>query len=527
MSRPRSRTTPGIGRSELLLVAGTTTVFLLLLVTWAYVNPALHGPDEVANVDAVVHLALGQPWPATGDLHYVQGLLAQNVPAHLPPAVQRGTFADIIGDGTLNPRGNPMSQHPPTYFLVQAAVAHLIDFGSRRWDLVVLVMRLVDVVVAAPLPVLVWASVRRATRSPRLAVAAAAVLLAVPQVVQLASSVSLWVPVITAGALATWLAVRVLTGDRSWLTAVALGGALSVGTAVMAGGWMAVPFALVTVLAARRSVRAAREVVGRVLRALVVLAVPVVTTGWWYARQFIRTGSPQPDPFAPVTKQWPAGEGPDPVQFGGTFWNGISDSFWGQLGRYEWPLSPIIVDSATVIALTAVVWAASRRTVDRRTMLVVGVFPATALVVVLARDWATYVGHLSVRVDQGRFLFPALAALLVVQAVGWRGLVVREQVRVRLARAVLVVAPLIALAALGLLYVGSFEEFVFRVSAAGKQTLWDSLPVGRGVLGGLVVLTAVVGAATAVSLWRWFGRRTAPAPATAPARLPADRRTDH
>ncbi|MDM7888834.1 hypothetical protein QUG98_10250 [Curtobacterium sp. RHCJP20] len=515
-------------RSELLALAGVSATFVLLLATWAAVNPPLQGPEEAANVDAVLHLLAGRPWPATGHLHFFQGLLAQDVAVRLPPVSERGSIAAIIGDGTEDALRNPMSQHPPTFFAVQAAVALALDAGSRRWDHVVLVMRLVDVLVMAPLPALVWASVRRATRSPRLAVAAAAVLLAVPQMAQVGSSVSVWVPVIVAGALSTWLAVRVFTGDRSWWTLLALGGSVAVGTAVSAAGFLAVPFALVAVLAgqlAPAAARSGRDVLVRVGRCLVVLLVPAVTTGWWYARQFVRTGSPQPDPYPPVRQPRPAGQGPDVVQFAGAFWNGMSDSFLGLLGRYQWPLSPVIVDTATVVALAALVWAGASRRVDRRTMLVVGLFPVTVLVVVLARDWATYVGHLGITVTQGRFLFPAVAALLVVEAIAWRGLVVRRTVRVRLARAVLLVAPVVAVAALGLLYSASFEGLQFRVSAAGRQALWTSLPAGRGALAVLAGLLAVVGLPTAVALWRWFGRDDTVR--TVPARLPADRRTDH
>lgn len=536
---------PPVGRGEVIAVIGVTAVFVLLLATWAYVNPALHGPDELANVDAAVHLAMGGSWPAAGDLHYIQGLLAQNVPAHLAPAADRGSFAAIVGDGSENALVNPMSQHPPTYFLVQAVVAHVLDFAARRWDIVVLGMRLVDVVVMAPVPLLVWASVRRATRSPRLAVAAAVALFAVPQLAQLGSSVSVWVPVITAGLLATWLGIRILTGDRSWWTALALGGALAVGTAVMAGGFIAVPFAVLAVLLSRSDARVPTGsdarlpagsdtrvptgsdtsavgvrplgALGRLLRVLVVLAVPLVTTGWWYARQFVRTGTPQPDAYPAVTMPWPKFESPAPTQFAGAFWNGLSDSFWGRLGRYEWPLSSIIVDTFTVLALTVVVWGAARRTADRRTMLVAGVLPLTAVVVVLVRDWATYAGHLGVTVNQGRFLFPAIAALLVTQAVAWTALVTEARVRVRLARALLVVAPLVVLAALGLLYSGSYEELVFRISRAGVGTFLGSLPYGVAPFAGLVVLTGVIGLVGLVLLWRWFGA----------ARLSADRRTDH
>ena len=494
---------PPIGRREATTVIGLTLAFGLVLALWAYVNPSLHGPDELANVDAVIHLAMGQGWPPAGDLHYLQGLLAQNVPVHLPAATDRPDFATIVGDGSENPLVNPMSQHPPTWFLVQAVVAHLLDFAGRRWDIVVLGMRLVDVVVMLPVPALVWASVRRATGSPRTAVAAAATLLAVPQLAQLGSSVSVWVPVITAGVLATWLAVRVLTGDRSWWTALALGGALAVGTAMMAGGAIAVPSALLAVVVARNGSGPR----GRLLRALVVLAVPAVTTGWWYVTKAVQTGTPQPDPFPAVSMSWPAHESPAPTQFAGAFWNGMSNSFWGLLGRYEWPLSAVLVDSFTVIALTALVWGLSRRTVDRRTVLVAAAFPVTALVVVLARDWATYASHLGVTVNQGRFLFPALAALLVAQACAWRALVERDVVRVRLARSVVVVAPLVAVAALGLLYSGSYEELVFRVSVAGRQTLAGSLPYGLRPLAALVAAVAVVGLVTLVLAWGVVGRR--------------------
>ncbi|TDN45672.1 hypothetical protein EDF64_10281 [Curtobacterium flaccumfaciens] len=542
-------------RRDVVPVIVLTLLFGVLLTTWAYVTPALHGPDELANVDAAIQLAMGRSWPAAGDLHYLQGLLAQNVPQQLVPVTGRGSFADVVGDGSVNTLVNPMSQHPPTYFLAQAVVAHVLDFTTRRWDIVVLGMRLVDVLVMLPLPALVWATVRRVTRSPRTALAATVALFAVPQIAQLGSSVSVWVPVITAGATATWLGVRILTGDRSWWTVLALGGTLAIATAVMAGGFMLVPFAIVVVLAGRTvsahttaglttsghttaghtaaglaasgnatSGHAVDGIGRRVLRAVVVVAVPAVTTGWWYLRQFVRTGTPQPDAFPAVTQPWPRYESPAPTQFAGAFWDGLSNSFWGRLGRYEWPLSPIIVDVFTVVALTVVVWAATRRVAARRTMLLVAVLPATALVVVLVRDWATYAGHLGVTVNQGRFLFPSIAALLLLQALAWATLVVSPVARVRLARTALVVAPLMVVASLGLLYSGAFQNTVFGVLRSGVGALSTSVAYGLKGVAVLLVLLAVVGVVAFVLLWRAFAA-PAPEPAdatAAPAPEPAD-----
>lgn len=504
-ARPGHHARPRVTRTEVTAVIGLTAAFALLLVTWALVTPPLHGPDELAYVDASMHLALGEAWPAAGSMHYLQGLLAQGLPMLPQIAPDRVAFGALVGDHTVNTLVNPMSQHPPTYFLVQSLVARALDFTTRRWDVVVLGMRLVDVVLTTAVLPLVWAAVRRVTRSPRIAVLAAGALLLVPQLVQFGASVNAWVPVVTAGALATWLGVRVLTGDRSWWTALALGGSLAVGTAVMAGGFIAVPFAVVVVLCARSDAGPASWT-DRVLRLVVVLAVPAVTTGWWWIRQLLRTGTLQPDALPPTTTAWPALEGPDPVAFAGTMWNGLSDTFWGRLGRYEWPLSPVFVDSATVLVLAVLVWALARRTVDRRSLLVAAVFPVTALVVVFVRDWATYAGHTGVTVTQGRFLFPTVAALLVMQAVAWRGLVLDPRVRRRLGRALLVVAPLVAVAALALLYGASYENLQFRVSDAGIGHLSTTTPYGLRAIAAAVAALVVVGAVTAVVIWRWTGR---------------------
>ena len=506
---------PRITRTEVIGVVGLTAAFALLLVTWAVVSPPLHGPDELAYVDASMHLALGEAWPAAGSMHYLQGLLAQGVPALPQIAADRVSFGTLVGDHAVNTLVNPMSQHPPTYFLFQSLVARALDFTTRRWDVVVLGMRLVDVALTSVLPALVWASVRRATRAPRLALLSAGALLLVPQLAQFGSSVNAWVPVVTAGALATWLGMRIATGDRSWWTVLALGGSLAVATAVMSGGAILVPFAIAVVLASRSDLGRG----GRVLRALVVLAVPAVATGWWWLARLRRTGSLQPDALPTTTTRWPAAEGPDPTAFAGTVWNGLSDSFWGRLGRYEWPLSPVLVDSLTVIALAVLVWAASRRTVDRRLLLVTAVFPVTAVVVVLVRDWATYVGHTGVTVNQGRFLFPAVAALLVMQAIAWRGLVLEERTRRRLGRALVVVGPLVAAVGLALVYGGSYEMLQFRIAANGVGFLSTTTPYGLRAVAAALAALVVVGAATGVVIWRWLGAPPAPTvPSGAPTR---------
>ena len=156
-----------------------------------------------------------------------------------------------------------------------------------------------------------------------------------------------------------------------------------------------------------------------------------------------------------------------------------------------------------MVALVVVVWALARRLAERRMLLVAAVFPAVAVVVVLVRDAVTYAQLNTLIVTQGRFLFPAIGAALVVQALAWRALVVDDPVRRGLARATTIAAPTIAVAGLLLAYGGFYEGLRFRVSTDGRDLLAQTVPYGTAPLLAVVVLTAVAVAAAIALTWRW------------------------
>ena len=94
---------------------------------------------------------------------------------------------------------------------------------SWAWDQSVAVLRLVSVLMAAPLPLLAWAAARRLTGSVLAGVTAAVVPFAVPELSHVSSTVTSDALLILLGGLAAAGVAFVLRGDRTLGTAVRLG----------------------------------------------------------------------------------------------------------------------------------------------------------------------------------------------------------------------------------------------------------------------------------------------------------------
>ncbi|ROP64323.1 glycosyltransferase family 39 protein [Curtobacterium sp. PhB115] len=521
---------PRVGRAERLLLGTTTVAWLFLLLTFALVTPAFGAPDEPAHVDAAFRLALGLGWPHAGDMHYLAAI--RQIVEHPVPAVDRTTvdalLAAVPGD---SPAIDPMSQNPPTYWLVAAGILRLIRFGAHDWATSILVLRVFDVLLVTALPVLVWATVRRVTRSPKTALVAPLLLFAVPQLAQVASGVTVWAPVILLGAVLVWASTRVLTGDRSWWTTVFLAVAVTGLAALNAVGLLAVPFAVLVLLLPGRgrhrtvgtdatdgtdgtdstdstdgtggTVGTARPRGQRLLHAGVVVVAAAAVSGWWWVRTLLVSGTLVPDALRAVTtvQPYPAG-GANPGAFAGRQWDGLTASFFGDFGADQWPLPPTVIDALAIVALVVIGWSYARRTQARRVSTVVLVWPALVLAATLAYNWRNYLGTHQGNGLQGRFLFVAVVALVLAQAVAWHALIVRPELRRRLARVAAVVSFAIATYGVGLTYRGAWESSQFRVtyggiSAMAGGALTGPYPIALAL--GVFVLAAVT---TVVLLWR-------------------------
>lgn len=500
-------------RREWVVLGTTTVAWLGLLLSFALLTPAFGAPDEPAHVDAAFRLALGLGWPHGGEMHYLAAV--RQIVEHPVPAVDRPTvdalLAAVPGD---SPAIDPMSQNPPTYWLVAAGILRLIRFGAHDWATSVLVLRLFDVALVTALPVLVWATVRRVTRSPRTALVAPLLLFAVPQLAQVAAGVTSWAPMILLGAVLVWLSVRVLTGDRSWWTTAGLAVAVTGLAAISALGLLAVPFVVLVFVLARdqRTARDQRPASDQrdqrpwrrsTLHAGVVVVAAAAVSGWWWVRTLLVSGTLLPDALRGVTtvQPYPSG-GANPGAFAGRQWDGLTASFFGDFGANQWPLPPMVVDALAIVGLVALGWSYARRGAGRRVMTIALLWPLLIVVATLAYNWRNYLGTHQGNGLQGRFLFVGVVALVLSQAVAWRALVVRPELRRRLARIAAVGSFAIALYGIGIAYRGAWENVQFRVTPGGLSAMAGGSLAGPVPIAVAGTLFLVAGVASVALVWR-------------------------
>ncbi|OIH96969.1 glycosyltransferase family 39 protein [Curtobacterium sp. MCBA15_001] len=500
---------------ERLVVLVVTAAFGVLLVLWAALVPAFQAPDERAHFDAAVHVAIGDGWPAPGDLHLLRAVDR----AEPGTTESMGALLDASDAGEVD-TVDQMTQHPSTYYTVAAGVLHLVDFGAHRPAVDVLALRLLSALFVLPLPALAWATVRRVTASPRAAVVGAFAVLAVPELASIGASVSNDAPVMLFGATTVWLATRVLTGDARTRTAVALG--LSLGIAILWKG-TALPLIPFVGVAVALSVGAPhrRTLGARLLRTLWVLAIAAVVGAWWWLRNLLVFHTLQPDGYAALRppQAFPAGTGPDPVSFATVSWSTIARTFWGSFGGgAQWVLSPVVYETATVLGLGAVLVWGFRRQPGLATAVSLAVLPLTVFVFQTATTWNSYLSTTFVGGTQGRYYFPAMVAFIALSAIAWRRALDATADRRRFATTVSAIGGALALYGPFVAYTSFAEVARTQVTPGGLETLAASTPVPvAAVVAAWVLALALTVAAVVLS------RRV---PGSAALRRPADTRAD-
>jgi hypothetical protein len=291
------------------------------------------------------------------------------------PRSQRGSFDALGGpapvtDGRLS---NQMVQHPPMVYAVGAAILSALPAEHWAYDQQVYVLRLLNIALVAPLPLLAWATSRRLGLAEPVARGAAVLPLAVPGLTRVGATFNNdGVLMLTTGGL-TFLLAGVLRGDRRARTAGWTG--LWLGLALLSKG-LALLLPLMVVAAylvgawhtRRQEARAGRArpaVAGPwVVRlkaftwslpwrpALVALGVGFVVGGWWWVRNYVLYGAVQPN-------GWDA-DPPrrEPLLLPDSFWTWLvyfvkmmCSRFWAGLGMFEPPqLTPVAIVGASVVA---------------------------------------------------------------------------------------------------------------------------------------------------------------------------------
>ncbi|ABD10098.1 hypothetical protein ThrDRAFT_00404 [Frankia casuarinae] len=530
---------PGPRRVPVLLLL-ITAVHLGLLLSYAFVYPTWTGYDEAQHVDMVYGLQHGVGWPAPGKKIISTGVAAtsddfdrgrfqdmfqaggkrRGSPSFAEidptPRGQRQSFDALggvapVGDGRLS---NQMVQHPPLIYVVGARLLDALP-GSKHWayDQQVFVLRLLNILVVAPLPLLAWLAARRFGLDQPSALAAATLPLAVPGFTRVGATFNNdGLLMLATGGLTVTL-VGVLRGDMRRRTAaragIWLGIALLTKAFALALPAMIVAAYLVGWWRLRRAGRqapersaypagrlfASRRAIGSLPWTPATLAVGLglALGGWWWIRNYVLYDSVQPNGWATNPPRREPLLLPD--SFLTWFWyffRTMISRFWGGLGLFEPPqLSPvaIVVATGAVVGLCAAALAAGPRRAARPDRLASTAGPAVLLLPVAfaylmvgQRSWAEYQQYTRGIAVQGRYLYLGLVGLGVVFALGLRAAL---RGRERLAPAVTLVGALL-MQGLGLLAVCSYYWLPRQVSftparvpeivaGAGR---WAPFPIG-------------------------------------------------
>ncbi|WP_243657727.1 glycosyltransferase family 39 protein [Parafrankia sp. BMG5.11] len=545
-----------------VIVLLITALHVALLVTYSFVYTTWAGYDEAQHVDMVYGLQHGAGWPAPGEKMIATGVAATSDDfdrgrfqdmfqsggkrrgspsfAEIAPTPRdaRQSFDELGGptpvdDGRLS---NQMIQHPPLVYAIGAGLLEALP-GSENWayDQQVLVLRLLNILIVAPLPLLAWAAARRFGLRGPLATAAAALPLAIPGFTRVGATFNNdGILILATGALTVVLA-GVVRGDLRRRTALWAG--VWFGVAMLSKAFaFALPFTiaaayLVGWLHTRRartsaatagsepepgaeSVRGGPRGRLPVLPAAIAVGLGLAIGGWWWVRNYLLYDALQPNGWATNPPRREPLLLPD--SFLTWFWYFVRtmiSRFWGGLGMFEPPqLSPVTIVAATVVTTAlcalAVITAVRRapspagtpagtpgwqaRLARLAAPLVLLTPVAFAYLMVGQRSWAEYERYTRGIAVQGRYLYLGIVGLAVVAVAGLGRLL---GARARWAPVLMLVGGLV-MQALALLAVCSYYWLPRQVSFTPARipdvvaaiSRWAPLPVG-------VTITVVVGTA--------------------------------
>ncbi|WP_416210913.1 DUF2142 domain-containing protein [Frankia sp. Cr2] len=525
-----ARQTPG----HIWLVTG---LFSILLACWSVLVPQYHAPDEPNQVDAIMRIVQGDGWPRPGNAFVTaDGVGAIAVSPFGSPADPYDLTVDPIPerdavarsarpawDRLASPGQPPGSiqqlvQHPPLYYWMNATILAAFPAGgdTLRWDVTIGLLRMISVLMVAPLPLLAHAATRRLHPSPVAATVASLTPFAVPQLVHIGSSVNNDNLLILLGALVTVAVTHILTGDTSARTAGWTG--LLTGLALLTKAFAVVLVAMVAgayVIIWLRGARPSRWSIA------LCSSMIVAAGGWWWLVNIIRWGT-----FQPRTPGFPPGRyiGSNWTVYWNWMSQGLLGRWWGSIGWYEvdLPLPLVFAASGVVAGLAACAVIRAAGWTDR-TNLAFMLWPTIALLVVVAVGAAMHVAATGyITGISGRYLFTGFTGIAVLVGIGTATL------RPRSARWM----PLALLtAAIGMQgeSISEVVTYFWRPPAGGVTDAWDAMTawspwpvVGVEVFFvSAVVLTVVTAVAVTRACREPTAGRTAPAAAPAVPAAPA------
>ena len=481
-----------------------TALWVLLMVSYSLLFPSFRAPDEPEHFDLVLAMSNRTSYPAYDELMMSEQTTASQVAvlmgrrnleaAEATPRGQRATRSEF-GPDIAGTRVNRMPQHPPLYYAVLGTVMRIaapLGADALAHDQVLWLVRLLNVILMAPLPLLAFRAGSLITGSVAAGSAAALVPLAIPQLVHVGSSVNNDnLQTLLAGVL-TVLLIRVIKGDNTLRLALVVG--LVTGLALLTKGFaLVLPLWVVVayVMAWRRGVRFAIAA----QRVLVIAGVSFVAGGWWWFRNLVVHGSLH---RAVPLYENVSGLDVDPAWWTRRYLTWLAESFWGWMGWFEAKLPEVVIGIATIVVLTTLVVTfvlpASKRLLARSDAVFL-LLPAVLMApIAVNAAWSVYANTGLTAGIQGRYLFLAIVGIAAVLGGTWAALRDTAARWVLAAAAVMQVAALLTVLST---YYGA--EDAGSAGRVGAWLAWAPLPaaieiiaIGAVVVGFAVAFVALV-----------------------------------
>lgn len=432
----------GLFRGVPAVVWVILATFAALLLLHTAMTPLYRAPDEARHVDQVLALREGRGYPPPGTevlsqevlgSYWAAGYAAEGpngigVPdprtdIRTPLPLQRSGAPDLAHapaykdvPALQRPMGqlNQMTQHPPLYYAVGAALLWAIPWDQDLpFPWVIGILRLLSVACLVLLPLLAFGTARRLGLAGPACVAAAVVPLAIPQLAHIGSAVTNDSLLIGLMSLLTVALTFVATGDLTKRTAVYVGLLTALALFTKAFALAAIPWILVAYGVALWRTRSRLAVGGAIVAGAVSLL-----GGWWYVVNVVRYGSVQSEQTVQRNyHEAPAGFTPSLSAYLHHFASYVSQRFWGEFGYLEIPLPSAFTTSATIVVLLLLVLGAVRIRPWLPGLALLAPLAGIAAIM-LAGTYGLYQKYGIYAGLQGRYLFPALAAISVLVAAG-------------------------------------------------------------------------------------------------------------
>lgn len=442
-----------ISRKRFVLASAVLTiVFIVWQMFYALATPPFHAPDEPLHFNSVLRVNATGEWPEPGTAHIDMGVLDATRQAGLitgeandftplsrtaivdsslygiSPAFETVPITDHVlrttieygstGSGKLV---DQMTQHPPFFYRAAAGALDLVGADQWTWDRQLLFLRFFSILLTVPLvPCAIYtARTVGLRRQGALFVGLSAFF--VPQLAFITGSLNNDSLSIGAGALTVAACARAAWNKPSWWNVVLAGFALGLG--LLSKGTF-IPFGLVVGLSFVVN-PAGGSMKKRFLHGISAGMIGVAVGGWWWIRNFLIYGKIQPEGY--VTHK--VGRGDDPGYFLRTATTSLSNSSWGRFNWLTWDLPGHLAAWLAIFALICVTIALVKTQDRTRRFVLLGYYPLT-IILLFAQAWSQYQKTGAVPGTQGRYLFPAVVALLAIMGCAWYPAIVRLSSRI-------------------------------------------------------------------------------------------------